>query len=84
MLQIVTLGMRQWHACPAARSGGVPSTCGWPAVHVDNSVRPLRAPFGVAWDTTTAANGVVSLTAKAIDLAGNSRTSAAVSVTVSN
>ena len=48
---------RRQHACPAARSGGVPSTCGWPAVHVDNSVRPLRAPFGVAWATPRAVRG---------------------------
>jgi uncharacterized protein (TIGR03118 family) len=42
------------------------------------------APFTVSWDTTTAANGAVSLTAVALDAAGNSTTSAAVSVTVSN
>jgi hypothetical protein len=42
------------------------------------------APYSVNWDTTTAANGVHSITARARDAAGNSRTSSAVSVTVSN
>ncbi len=42
------------------------------------------APFTIDWDTTTAANGAVSLTAQAKDAFGNSTTSAAVSVTVSN
>ncbi len=42
------------------------------------------APYTVNWDTTKTANGAVSLTAVALDAAGNSTTSAAVSVTVSN
>jgi len=42
------------------------------------------APFAANWDTTTAANGNVSLTAIASDAAGNSTTSAAVAVVVSN
>ncbi len=42
------------------------------------------APYSVNWDTTTAANGSVSLTAVAKDAFGNSTTSAAVAVTVSN
>ena len=43
-----------------------------------------QSPFSVSWDTTTAANGSHSLTAVARDAAGNSTTSAAVSVTVQN
>src|SRR5262249_27813846 len=42
------------------------------------------APYNVSWNTTTAANGAHSLTAVARDAAGNSTTSAPVSVTVSN
>jgi uncharacterized protein (TIGR03118 family) len=42
------------------------------------------APFSISWNTTTTANGVVSLTAVATDAAGNATTSTAVSVTVSN
>jgi bacterial leucyl aminopeptidase len=42
------------------------------------------APYSFAWDTTTAANGSHTLTARAADGAGSSATSAAVSVTVSN
>ncbi|HMF95572.1 MAG TPA: Ig-like domain-containing protein [Vicinamibacterales bacterium] len=42
------------------------------------------APYNVSWNTTTAANGTHALTAVARDAAGNSTTSAPVSVTVSN
>ncbi len=42
------------------------------------------APYSVNWDTTTAANGTVTLTAEAEDLAGNIGVSAAVDVTVDN
>jgi uncharacterized protein (TIGR03118 family) len=42
------------------------------------------APFTAQWDTTLVANGAVSLTAVAADAAGNTTTSSAVSVTVSN
>src|SRR6185436_17110678 len=42
------------------------------------------APYSVAWDTTTTANGAHTLTAVARDPSGNSTTSGAVSVTVSN
>jgi uncharacterized protein (TIGR03118 family) len=42
------------------------------------------APFTVNWNTTQTPNGNVSLTAVALDAAGNSTTSAAVPVTVSN
>ena len=42
------------------------------------------APYSVSWNTTTAANGGHTLTAKARDAAGNTTTSAAVSMTVSN
>jgi hypothetical protein len=42
------------------------------------------APYSVAWNTAAVANGSHSLTARARDAAGNNRTSAAVTVTVSN
>jgi phosphatidylserine/phosphatidylglycerophosphate/cardiolipin synthase-like enzyme len=42
------------------------------------------APFTLAWDTTSASNGPHTLTAVARDSAGNSATSPAVMVTVSN
>jgi hypothetical protein len=42
------------------------------------------APYAVTWDTRPSANGTHTLTAVARDAAGNSRTSAAVSVTVAN
>jgi uncharacterized protein (TIGR03118 family) len=42
------------------------------------------APYSIDWNTTTAANGSVSLTAVASDAFGNSTTSAAVAVTVAN
>ncbi len=42
------------------------------------------APYSIAWDTTTATNGAHVLTARARDAAGNTTTSAAVSVTVNN
>src|SRR3989449_147519 len=42
------------------------------------------APYSASWNTTLAANGSHTLTAVARDAAGNSTTSAGVSVTVSN
>src|SRR5207253_1674688 len=42
------------------------------------------APYSVSWNTTSASNGAHILTAVARDAAGNTATSAAVSVTVSN
>jgi subtilisin family serine protease len=42
------------------------------------------APYSFAWNTTAVANGIFSLTTKAFDASGNSATSGAVSVTVSN
>ncbi|MFZ2492739.1 MAG: Ig-like domain-containing protein [Thermoanaerobaculia bacterium] len=42
------------------------------------------APYSWSWDTTTATNASHGLTSKAYDAAGNSTTSAAVNVTVSN
>ncbi len=42
------------------------------------------SPYGINWDSTTAANGTHSIRAIARDAAGNSTTSATVSVTVSN
>jgi RHS repeat-associated protein len=42
------------------------------------------APYSVNWNSTTAANGSHSLTARATDDAGNQTTSAALSVTVGN
>jgi hypothetical protein len=42
------------------------------------------APFSINWDTTTVADGSHTLTAVARDTAGNSATSSAVAITVSN
>jgi hypothetical protein len=42
------------------------------------------APYEVAWDSATAANGAHTLTAVARDAAGHSTTAAAVNVTVAN
>src|SRR5439155_5437895 len=42
------------------------------------------APYAVSWNTTTATDAVHTLTAVARDAAGNTATSAAVSVTVDN
>jgi Malectin domain/Domain of unknown function (DUF1929)/Bacterial Ig-like domain/Bacterial Ig domain len=42
------------------------------------------SPYSVAWDSTTVANGTHTVTAVAADAAGNTTTSAGVSVTVSN
>ncbi|MGE5392145.1 MAG: Ig-like domain-containing protein, partial [Candidatus Saccharibacteria bacterium] len=42
------------------------------------------APYSAAWDTTAASNGTHSITAVARDAAGNKKTSAAVTVTVTN
>ena len=54
---------------------------------LDNT--PLTAedttsPYSVSWNTTTATNGTHLLTARARDTAGNTTTSAAVTVTVAN
>ncbi len=43
-----------------------------------------KAPYAVSWNTTTAGNGTHTLTAVARDAAGNTATSAPVSVNVSN
>src|SRR5207237_510365 len=42
------------------------------------------SPYGITWDTTTAANGNNTLTAKATDAAGNIGTSPSVTVKVEN
>ncbi|WP_224372650.1 Ig-like domain-containing protein [Hyalangium versicolor] len=42
------------------------------------------APYALAWNTTSVADGLHSLTAKAYDAAGNAATSSAVTVTVRN
>jgi len=42
------------------------------------------APYSLAWDTTSVANGVHSVAARARDAAGNQTTSGAVSITVGN
>ena len=42
------------------------------------------SPYSISWDTTTASNGSHSLSARARDAAGNTTTSSAVIVTVSN
>jgi hypothetical protein len=44
----------------------------------------LTAPYSVTWNTLAAANGPHTLSARARDAAGNSATSSAVTVTVSN
>ncbi len=46
--------------------------------------RENASPYGVSWDTTKSANGTHTLTVQAWDAAGNTATSAAVTVTVSN
>jgi hypothetical protein len=42
------------------------------------------SPYSISWNTTAASNGSHTLTARARDAAGNTATSAAVTVTVSN
>jgi large repetitive protein len=42
------------------------------------------SPYSISWNSTTVANGSVSITARAFDAAANSTTSAARSVTVAN
>ncbi|SET63932.1 S8 family serine peptidase [Stigmatella erecta] len=42
------------------------------------------APYSISWDTASVANGSYALTSKAFDASGNSASSAAVSVSVSN
>lgn len=44
----------------------------------------MTAPFDVAWDTTTVANGTRTLTATAVDAAGNTGNAEAVSISVDN
>ena len=51
---------------------------------VDLGREDRYAPFAVAWDTRTRPDGKYTLTAVARDVAGNSRTSAARTVTVRN
>ena len=43
-----------------------------------------QSPYQISWDTTTASNGTHTLTAIATDSAGNTATSAPVTITVSN
>ena len=42
------------------------------------------SPYSVAWNSSTVADGTHSVTARAVDFAGNSTTSAAVSISVTN
>jgi hypothetical protein len=51
---------------------------------VNFGAEDTTAPYSVSWNTTGAANGSHTLTAVARDAAGNSRTSAPVTVTVAN
>ncbi|TMK43228.1 MAG: hypothetical protein E6G55_12625, partial [Actinobacteria bacterium] len=51
---------------------------------VNLGVEVTSAPYAVSWTTTAASNGQHTLTAVARDAAGNTATSAAVSVTVDN
>ncbi|SIO61560.1 Mo-co oxidoreductase dimerisation domain-containing protein [Singulisphaera sp. GP187] len=47
-------------------------------------VEDVAAPFSLAWNTTSVANGTYLLSARARDMAGNFKTSSTVSVTVNN
>ncbi len=47
-------------------------------------IADTTSPYSWSWDTTRSANGAHALTSKAYDSAGNSGTSTAVNVTVSN
>jgi hypothetical protein len=51
---------------------------------VDLGAEDMTAPYSIAWNTTAAANGSHTLTAVARDAAGNTATSAPVTVTVGN
>ena len=51
---------------------------------VNLGAEDTAAPYSISWNTTAATNGAHLLTAVARDAAGNSSTSAAVSITVSN
>src|SRR6266496_4261605 len=51
---------------------------------VNFGAEDTSAPYSIAWDTTTANNGSHTLTARARDAAGNTTTSGAITVTVSN
>jgi hypothetical protein len=51
---------------------------------VNLGAEDTTSPYSVSWNTTTAVNGSHSLTAVARDAAGNTTTSTAVTVTVSN
>ncbi len=44
----------------------------------------VSSPYSISWSTTTASNGIHTLTASARDAAGNTTTSAAITVTVDN
>src|SRR5439155_697384 len=52
--------------------------------NVASGAEGTAAPYSVAWNTTTAANGTHTLAARARDASGNVATSAAVTVTVNN
>ena len=45
---------------------------------------PTGSPYTFSWDSSTVADGLHSVAARAIDLAGNTRTTAGVSVTTKN
>ncbi len=51
---------------------------------VNLGIEDTTSPYSVSWNTTTATNGIHTLTAVARDAAGNTTTSSAVSVTVNN
>jgi hypothetical protein len=51
---------------------------------VSLGVQVTTPPYAITWDTTTAASGVHTLSAVARDAAGNTGTSAGVTVTVAN
>ena len=63
---------------------GASSACSSSWMARTSAPKTPRRPTRVTWDTTTATNGSHTLTAVARDAAGNTTTSAGVTVTVSN
>lgn len=54
------------------------------AVNGTKVASDTAAPYGFSWDSTTVGNGSVTLTATAVDAAGNAATTRAVTLSVSN
>jgi hypothetical protein len=68
----------------ASESGGAIAGVQFKLDGANFGVELTTAPYSISWNTTLAANGSHTLTAVARDAAGNTATSSAVSVTVSN